>query len=50
MFGTSTGNIFLLAAQMIAPITLPALALGRTAQLVRSGLQTAPELMLRLIP
>ncbi len=47
---TSIGNIFLLVALKVAPITLLALALGLTAQLVLSGLQTAPELMLRLIP
>ena len=86
IFATCTGNIFLLAVQMAAPLmalnfvvtltfailskaaqgvnafaesflvriaaglTLLALALGLTAQLVLSGLQTAPELMLRLIP
>ena len=86
IFATGTGNIFLLAVQMAAPLmalnfvvtltfailskaaqgvnafaesfpvriaaglTLLALALGLTAQLVLSGLQTAPELMLRLIP
>ena len=36
--------------RIAAGLTLLALALGLTAQLVLSGLQTAPELMLRLIP
>ena len=36
--------------RIAAGLTLLALAIGLTAQLVLSGLQTAPELMLRLIP
>ena len=36
--------------RIAAGLTLLALALGLIAQLVLSGLQTAPELMLRLIP
>ena len=36
--------------RIAAGLMLLALALGLTAQLVLSGLQTAPELMLRLIP